>query len=151
MPPRVHPTSVIDPHAELAADVEVGPYAIVGGGVRVGAGTRLFAHAVVLGPTVLGEQNVVHSFAVVGGQSQQKRAAPSGDSRLVVGHRNVFREHVTVHRGTEGEPTRIGDDNLFMVGAHIAHDVHVVDGFTLANAVQIAGHARIEDHATFGG
>jgi UDP-N-acetylglucosamine acyltransferase len=151
MAPRIHPTSVVDPRAELAADVEVGPYAIVGGGVSIGSGTRLFAHAVVLGPAALGQGNVVHSFAVLGGESQHKRAVPPGDSHLVIGDRNVFREHATVHRGTEAGPTRIGDDNLFMVGSHVGHDVLLGSCCTLANAVQLAGHVRIEDHVTFGG
>jgi UDP-N-acetylglucosamine acyltransferase len=151
MAPRIHPTSVIDPRAELAPDVLVGPYAIVGAGVQIGAETRLFANAVVFGPTVLGQGNVVHSFAVLGGESQHKRAAPKKDGRLVIGDRNVFREHTTVHRGTGESPTRIGHDNLFMVGSHVAHDVEVGSFATLANAVQLAGHARVHDYATFGG
>jgi UDP-N-acetylglucosamine acyltransferase len=148
---RIHPTSLVDPNAELGAGVLVGPYAVIGPGVRVGSGTRLDAHAVILGPTVLGDGNVVHSFAVIGGEPQHKRAEARPGGRLVVGDRNVFREHATAHRGTDSGVTRIGDDNLFMVGAHVAHDVTVGSSCTLANAVQLAGHARIEDHATFGG
>jgi UDP-N-acetylglucosamine acyltransferase len=151
MAARIHPSSVIDPRAELAPDVEVGPFAVVGDGVSLGAGTRLLAHAVVLGPTLLGKENVVHSFAVVGGDAQHKRPPPPGESRLVIGDRNVFREHATVHRGAPASPTRIGDDNLLMVGSHVAHDVFLGSHCTVANAVQIAGHARIEDHVTFGG
>jgi UDP-N-acetylglucosamine acyltransferase len=151
MAPRIHPTAIVDPRAELAPDVGVGPYAIVGAGAQIGAGSRLMAHAVVLGPTVLGEGNVVHPFAVIGGESQNKRAPGPGTSSLVVGARNTFREHVTVHRGTEGGSTRIGHDNLFMVGSHAAHDAVVGSSCTFANGVQLAGHAQIEDHATFGG
>jgi UDP-N-acetylglucosamine acyltransferase len=138
---RIHPTAVVDPRAELAPDVELGPYAVVGAGVRIGAGSRLLAHAVVLGPTALGEGNVVHPFAVLGGEPQHKRPAPSHESRLVVGDRNTFREHVTLHRSTTREPTRIGSGNLFMVGAHVAHDVVVGSSCTLANGVQLAGHS----------
>jgi UDP-N-acetylglucosamine acyltransferase len=148
---RIHPTALVDPRAELAADVEVGPYAIVGAGVQVGAGSKLHAHAVVQGPTALGERSVVCSFAVIGGESQNKRPSGPGVSSLAVGARNTFREHATVHRGTGGGTTRIGDDNLFMVGAHVAHDAVVGSFCTFANGVQLAGHARIEDHATFGG
>jgi UDP-N-acetylglucosamine acyltransferase len=148
---RVHPTAVVDSRAELADDVEVGPYAVVGAGAQIGAGSSLSAHAVVLGPATLGAGNVVHPFALIGGPPQDKRSFPSGESRLVVGERNTFREHVTVHRGTEGRPTRIGSDNLFMVGAHVAHDATVGSFCTFANAVQLAGHATVEDHATFGG
>jgi UDP-N-acetylglucosamine acyltransferase len=148
---RVHPTAVVDPRAELADDVEVGPYAVVGAGAQIGAGSSVSSHAVVLGPATLGAGNVVHSFAVIGGAPQHKRAFSPSESRLVVGDRNTFREHVTVHRGTEGRPTRIGSDNLFMVGAHVAHDASVGSFCTFANAVQLAGHATVEDHATFGG
>lgn len=151
MAERIHPTAIVDPRAELALDVLVGPYAVVGPGVQLGSGVRLDAHAVVLGPTVLGEGNVVSSFAVIGGESQNKRAAGSSASRLVVGANNRFREHVTVHRGTDGGATRIGDGNLFMVGSHVAHDATVGASCTFANGVQLAGHAVIEDHATFGG
>jgi UDP-N-acetylglucosamine acyltransferase len=150
MAARIHPTALIDPRAELAPDVEVGPYSVIGPGVRIGAGSRLHAHAVVLGPTVLGERNVVCSFAVIGGESQ-KRASGPGVARLVAGANNVFREHVTVHRGTEGGSTRLGSDNLFMVGAHVAHDAEVGSSCTVANGVQLAGHAKVEDFATFGG
>ncbi len=148
---RVHPTAVVDPRAELADDVEVGPYAVVGAGVQVGSGSSLSSHAVVLGPATLGAGNVIHSFAVLGGPPQHKRSSTQRESRLVVGERNTFREHVTVHRGTDGRPTQIGSDNLFMVGAHVAHDARVGSFCTLANAVQLAGHATVEDHATFGG
>jgi UDP-N-acetylglucosamine acyltransferase len=148
---RVHPTAVVDSRAELADGVEVGPYAIVGAGVQVGVGSSLLAHAVVLGPSTLGAGNVVHSFAVIGGLPQRKRSSSPGESRLLVGDRNTFREHVTIHRGTEGRPTRIGNDNLFMVSSHVAHDANVGSFCTLANAVQLAGHATVEDHATFGG
>ncbi len=148
---RLHPTAVIDPRAELGADVEVGPFCVVGAGVRIGARTVLLPHAVVLGPTALGDDNVVHPFAVLGGAPQHKREPAGAGSRLEVGSRNVFREHVTVHRGTEGRATRIGDDNLFMVGVHLAHDVVVGSHTTLANGTQLAGHAVVEDHATFGG
>lgn len=148
--PRVHPTAVVDPGAELDDDVEVGPYAVVGPGARVGRGTRLLAHAVVTGPTTLGEGNEVHPFAVLGGAPQAKRHH-GGEARVVIGHRNVFREHVTVHGGTEGRTTRVGDENLLMVGAHVAHDAIVGSRCVLANTVQLAGHAVVEDWVTFGG
>lgn len=146
----IHPTAIIDPGAELGEGVEVGPYAIVGAQVRIGKRARLLAHAVVLGPCQMGEDNVVHSFAVVGGAPQDKRAGGEEGS-LIVGHKNVFREHVTVHRGTQGRPTRIGDENLFMVGTHVAHDVVVGSSVIFANGVMLAGHVQVEDHVTFGG
>jgi UDP-N-acetylglucosamine acyltransferase len=147
---RLHPTAIVDRHAELAPDVIVGPYAIVEAGVVLGEGCVLHPHAVVRGPAVLGAGNVVHPFAVIGGQPQAKRHA-GGPGRLEIGEHNVFREHATVHGGTEGRATRIGDRNLLMVGSHAAHDVQIGSHCVLANSVQLAGHAVVEDWATFGG
>lgn len=150
----IHPTAIVDSSAELGANVEIGPYAIVGAHVELGAGTQLLAHAIVEGPARLGIANVVHSFAVIGGAAQDKRAASVDDhGTLVVGDRNVFREHVTVHRGTSAgaRATVVGNDNLFMVGAHVAHDVTVGSFVTLANGVMLAGHVTVEDYVAFGG
>ncbi|MGH7437266.1 MAG: acyl-ACP--UDP-N-acetylglucosamine O-acyltransferase [Polyangiaceae bacterium] len=148
--PAIHPTAIVDRRSELASDVVVGPYAIVEAGVQLGAGCALHAHAVVRGLAVLGARNVVHPFAVVGGEPQAKHRA-EGPARLQVGEGNVFREHATVHGGTDGRTTRIGDDNLFMVGSHVAHDGVVGSKCVFANGVQLAGHAVIEDWVTFGG
>jgi UDP-N-acetylglucosamine acyltransferase len=147
---RVHPTAIVDQRAELAADVTVGPYAIVEAGVALAEGSVLHAHAVVRGPTALGARCVVHPFAVVGGEPQAKKH-PGGPARLVCGEDNVFREHVTVHGGTEGRTTRVGTGNLFMVASHVAHDVVVGSHCVLANGVQLAGHAVLEDWVTLGG
>jgi len=148
--PRVHPTAVIDPRAELADDVEIGPYAIVDGAVEVADGCILHAHAIVRGPASLGPRCVVHSFAVVGG-APQDRLYNGIPARTVAGEGNVFREHSTVHGGTEGRTTRLGSDNLVMVGAHIGHDAQIGSHCVLSNSVQIAGHAVVEDYVTFGG
>jgi UDP-N-acetylglucosamine acyltransferase len=147
---RVHPSAVVDARAELAPDVVVGPYAIVEAGVALGPGCVLQAHAVVRGPARLGARSVVHPFAVIGGEPQAKRHS-GGGGRVETGDDNVFREHVTVHGGTEGRATRIGSGNLFMVGSHVAHDCLVGSSCVLANAVQLAGHAVVEDWVTFGG
>jgi UDP-N-acetylglucosamine acyltransferase len=147
---RLHPTAIVDRRAELASDVEVGPYAIVEAGVILGEGCVLHAHAIVRGPTTLGPRNVVHPFAVIGGEPQAKRHV-GGPARLECGAGNVLREHVTVHGGTEGRTTRLGDGNLLMVGAHVAHDVVIGSGCVLANGVQLAGHVAVEDWVTFGG
>jgi UDP-N-acetylglucosamine acyltransferase len=147
---RVHETAIVDRRAELAADVVVGPYAVVEGAVVLGEGCVVHAHGMVRGPARLGPRCVVHPFAVVGGEPQAKRHA-EGPSVIEVGVRNVFREHVTAHGGTGGQATRVGDDNLFMVGSHVAHDVVVGSHCVFANGVQLAGHAVIEDWVTFGG
>jgi UDP-N-acetylglucosamine acyltransferase len=148
--PRVDPTAIVDPRAELAADVVVGPYAIVEAGVILGAGCVVHAHAVLRGPATLGNGNVVHPFAVIGGEPQAKRHSGS-PGRLETGEGNVFREHATVHGGTDGRSTRIGSHNLFMVGSHAAHDVAVGSHCVFANGTQLAGHAVIDDWVTFGG
>jgi UDP-N-acetylglucosamine acyltransferase len=147
---RVHPTAIVDPRAELAADVTVGPYAIVEAGVALAEGCVLHGHAVLRGPTALGGRCVVHPFAVVGGQPQAKKHA-GGPARFVCGEGNVFREHVTVHGGTEGRTTSVGAGNLFMVASHVAHDTVVGSHCVLANGAQLAGHAVLEDWVTLGG
>jgi UDP-N-acetylglucosamine acyltransferase len=146
--PVVHPTAIVDSGAELADDVEIGPFALIGPGVRLGPGCHVHGHAVLFGPLVLGARNVVHPFAVLGGAPQHKK--PGGVTRVEVGDDNTFREHVTVHQGTR-EPTRIGSGNLLMAQAHVAHDAQIGSRCTIANAVQLAGHVVVEDHATFGG
>jgi UDP-N-acetylglucosamine acyltransferase len=149
MAPRIHPTAIVDARAEIHDGVEVGPYCVVGPGVVIGAGTRLASHVVVDGPTVIGRDNVAYPFAVIGAAPQHKRHQ-GGPTRLLVGDGNVIREHVTMHRGTDATTT-VGSGNLFMVGCHVAHDVTVGSHATIANGVQLAGHAVVEDHATFGG
>jgi UDP-N-acetylglucosamine acyltransferase len=148
--PGVDSTARIDEHAELARDVVVGPYAIVEAGVIIGPGCVLHAHAVVRGATVLGAGNVIHPFAVIGGEAQAKRHVGK-PGRLEIGEGNVFREHATVHGGTEGRTTRVGSRNLFMVGSHAAHDVAIGSDCVFANGTQLAGHATIDDWVTFGG
>jgi UDP-N-acetylglucosamine acyltransferase len=147
---RIHPSALVDPRAEIDDAVEIGPYCVVGPGVAIGARTRLASHVVVEGPTAIGRDNAIHSFAVLGGAPQHKRDQ-GGPARLVVGDANVIREHVTVHRGTDGGTTSLGSHNLLMVGCHVAHDVSLGAHATIANGVQLAGHAIVHDFATFGG
>jgi UDP-N-acetylglucosamine acyltransferase len=148
--PRVHPAAIVDPRAELANDVVVGPYAIVEAGAVLAAGSMLHPHAIVRSFTILGPGTIVHPFAVIGGEPQAKGGS-AGPSRLEAGEGNVFREHVTVHGGTEGRATRIGARNLLMVGVHVAHDVAIGSNCVLANCVQLAGHVVVDDWVTFGG
>jgi UDP-N-acetylglucosamine acyltransferase len=155
--PKIHPTAIVDARAELAPDVEVGPYCIVGPGVRIDEGTRLLGHVIVGGHSVIGKNNVLHPFAVIGGDPQIRKTAERIDdagarvASLVIGADNVFREHVTVGVSSGATPTSIGAKNLFMAGAHVAHDVVVGSHCVIANAVQLAGHVVVEDWVTFGG
>jgi UDP-N-acetylglucosamine acyltransferase len=149
---RVHPTSLVERGAELADDVVIGPFCWIGRGVRIGRGTELQSHVVVTGTTTIGEGNVLHPFAVVGGAAQvKKEAGGAAGTRIQLGDRNVLRESVTIN-GSSGEgATRIGSDNLFMAGCHVAHDVVVGSRCVVANAVQLAGHVEVGDWVTFGG
>lgn len=151
----IHPTAIVDPKAELGRDVEVGPLSYVGPGVRLGDGCRLMPRVTLLGPAEFGPGNVFYPGCVLGcaPQDLKYRGGPTG---LVVGRENLFRENVTVHRGTEvdqvsGGITRIGDRSLFMVGCHLAHDVDIGNNVIMANIVQIAGHVKIEDGVVIGG
>lgn len=156
---RIHPTAVVDPRAELADDVEVGPYSIVGPGVRIDRGSRLLAHVVIGGGAVIGQGNVFHPFAVIGGAPQIRKLVPGQTEgevpeehgALFIGAENVFREHVTVSLSSGAKATTLGSKNLFMAGAHVAHDVTVGSHCVVANAVQLAGHVTVEDWVTFGG
>jgi UDP-N-acetylglucosamine acyltransferase len=148
----VDPRAEVDPSAEMGEGATVGPFAVIGAGVAIGAGCVIHAHAVVLGPTVLGPGNAVHPFACLGGPPQDLRYRGE-PTTLVVGRDNIFREHVTVNRGTVhgGGTTRIGDSNLFMACCHVAHDCTVGDHVVMANHATLAGHVSVGDHAVFGG
>ena len=152
---KIHPTAFVDPHAELGADVEIGPFGYVGPDVRLGDGCTLAPRVTLLGPAEFGPRNVFYPCCVLGGAPQDLKYR-GGPTRLLVGTENIFREHVTVHRGTEvdqqsGGITRIGNHNLIMVGVHVAHDNDLGDNIIIANAVQLAGHIRIEDCVVIGG
>jgi UDP-N-acetylglucosamine acyltransferase len=148
----IDPRAVVSPGAQIADDVEIGPFAVIGAGVSIGPRSWVGPHAVVNGPTVLGADNKVFQFASIGEAPQDKkyRGEPT---RLVVGDRNVFREYVTVNRGTVtglGE-TRIGNDNLLLAYTHVAHDCVLGDNIVLSNAVNLAGHVELGDWVIMGG
>jgi len=148
----VHPSAVIDPEAEIAADVRIGPYAIIDGPVRIGPGCVVEAHASLCGPLTMGRDNFVGHGAVLG-KSPQHKGYRGEQTSLRIGDDNVFREHVTVHRGTTqglGE-TVIGDRNLFMIGSHVGHDCRVGDGCTLINGALLAGHVTLDDACILSG
>jgi UDP-N-acetylglucosamine acyltransferase len=144
--------AVVSPKAEIHAEAYVGPYAIVGDDVVIGRGTRVEAHAVVKGPTTIGEDNRIFQFASIGDDPQDKKYAGE-PTRLTIGNRNTIREYVTINRGTaqdRGE-TLIGDDNWIMAYVHIAHDCVIGNHTIFANAATLAGHVRIDDYAILGG
>jgi len=148
----IHPTAYVDPKAELGPGVRIGPYSYVGPGVILGEGCLLHHHVSIAGPTICGRDNRFHPGTVIGEDPQdiKYRGEPT---RLEIGDDNVFRENVTVHRGTEVSSgvTRIGSHNRFLVGVHIAHDAVVDNDCILSNYVQLAGHVHLEDRVTIGG
>ncbi|MBT8421633.1 MAG: acyl-ACP--UDP-N-acetylglucosamine O-acyltransferase [Gammaproteobacteria bacterium] len=148
----IHPTAVIDPSAELAGDVRVGPYSIIGADVSIGAGTEIGPHVVINGPTTIGSDNTIFQFASVGEAPQDKKYAGE-PTRLEIGDRNTIREFVTINRGTTQDLgiTRLGDDNWIMAYVHIAHDCQVGNQTIFANNASIAGHVRIDDYVILGG
>lgn len=148
---RVHPSVVIGPDVELAEDVEIGPFCLLDGRIRIGAGTRLIGHVTILGDTELGEGNVLHANTVIGDEPQD--ISYTGAPRFVrIGSRNVFREGVTVQRGCErGEVTIIGDDNFLMQNAHVAHDCRVGNSTIIAGGALLAGWVELGNRAQVSG
>ncbi len=149
---QIDKTAVVDPKAELADDVVVGPYCVIGSGVSLGEGCRLMHHVTIMANTTCGRGNTFFPYCVVGAPAQDLKSTDP-DTELVIGDNNIFREFVTVHRGTEhyDGKTTIGSGNYFMAYTHIAHDCVVEDGVIMANGVQIGGHCLIEKGANLGG
>ena len=151
MPASIHPTAIIEPGAELGADVQIGAYAFVGTGVQLGAGTQLHHHASVEGRTTLGAKCELFPYACIGAKTQDLKYK-GGRPGLRIGERNVFREYVTVHAATfDDEFTVIGSDNTILAYSHIAHDCIVGDHCVMSNGTMLAGHVIVEDHVIIGG
>ena len=147
----IHPTAVVDPRADIAPQAHIGPYVVIDGPVRVGAGTRVLAHAVLSGWTEIGEDNVIHMGAIIGHEPQDLSYAQQ-QTFLKIGRRNVFREHSQVHRGTaEGSSTVIGDDNYLMQNAHVAHNCQIGNHTIIAGGALLAGYVRVADRAFVSG
>lgn len=149
---NIHPTAIVHPGAKLAADVLVGPYAVIEDNVFIGKGTKIGAHTVIKPFVEIGEYNEIYQMASIGEVPQDLKFGGE-ETRLVIGHRNRIREFVTLNRGTAGGGgvTSIGDDCFFMAYAHVAHDCHIGNNVILANCIQMGGHVVIEDHAIVGG
>jgi len=148
---QIHPTAIVHPDAELGDGVEVGPYSIIAGTVKIGDRTIIGPHGVIEGYTTLGEDCQIFTGAVIGSVTQDKKY-DGGTSYLRIGNRNKIREYVTINPGTkEGTETVIGDDNLIMAYAHVAHDCIIKNNTVLANQATLAGHVLIEDRAVVGG
>lgn len=149
---RIHPTAVVAAGAQLAEDVEIGPFCCIGEDVSIEAGVRLHAHVVVAGRTRIGSGTQAHPFASLG-QPPQYVGFSRPHSGLEIGRNNVIREYVTMNGGTSTEavPTRVGDSGYFMTGTHVAHDCRIGDNVVMANNATLAGHVTVGEHAIIGG
>lgn len=148
---RIHPQAVISPNAKIAKDVEVGAFAVVGADVELGDGCVLYPQAVVYGPSKFGAKNVFHPFSVTGGDPQDY-TFHGEHVELRVGDGNIFREHVTINRGTTkgGGVTRIGNDNFFLSYSHVGHDCQIGSNTLFVNGATLAGHVTVQDFVTLG-
>ena len=151
MATSIHPSAVISGAVELAEEIEIGPFSLIDGRVRIGARTRLIAHATILGDTEIGADNVIHPNVVIGDEPQDI-AYTGGPRQVKIGDSNVFREGVTIHRGSEhGAITVIGDRNFFMQNAHSAHDSRVGNDTIIAGGALLAGWVEVGDRALVSG
>ena len=150
---NIHPTAIIDSKAELADDVKISPYAIIGADVKIDSGSWIGPHTVIEGPTTIGKENRIFQFASIGAEPQDKKYEKGEQTTLSIGDRNVIRENVTINRGTSQDigKTVIGDDNWIMAYVHIAHDCIVGNNTIFANNATLAGHVTIHDYAILGG
>lgn len=148
----IHPQAAVDPRAELADDVSVGAFAVIGADVRIDSGTTIGPHAVIEGPTRIGKDNRIYQFVSLGAAPQDKKYRGEA-TELIIGDRNLIREYCTFNRGTVQDLgyTKIGDDNWIMAYVHLAHDCVVGDHTIFANGATLAGHVTIEDYAILGG
>ena len=141
----IHPTAIVDPRAEVHPETEIGPYVVIDGPVQVGRGTRVLAHATLMGWTRIGCDNVIHTGAVIG-DTPQDLAFAGAESYLRIGDGNVFREHTQVHRGTKpGSATVIGNQNYLMNNAHVGHNCQLGDNVIMANGAVLGGYVGVED------
>lgn len=150
--PRIHPTAIIGPEVQLAPDVTVGPFTVMEGRVRIGAGSIVDSHVTIYGPVTIGERNHVGVGSVIGGEPQY-RAFKNEETSVVIGNDNKIREYVTINKGTAdgGGVTSLGDHNYLMTGAHVAHDCHVHNHCTIINFASLAGHVELFNNCLVSG
>ena len=148
----IHPSAIIDKSAKLDMDVTVGPYSVIGADVEIKSGSAIGSHVLIEGPSLIGKQNKIFSFATIGGDPQDKKY-DGEKTYLEIGDNNIFREGVTVNRGTaqENSKTIIGSGNLFMAYVHVAHDCIIEDDVVMVNNSAIAGCVRLEKGVILGG
>lgn len=149
---NIHPTAIIHPNAKIGANVSIGAYSLIGEHVILGDGVVLHSHVVVEGRTTIGDETVIFPFASIG-HAPQDLKFHGEESQLIIGKNNSIREHVTMNPGTEsgGMITRVGDNCLFMMACHIAHDCQIGNNVIMANNATLGGHVHVGDFAFIGG
>nr|WP_086939067.1 acyl-ACP--UDP-N-acetylglucosamine O-acyltransferase [Thaumasiovibrio occultus] len=149
---QIHPTAVVEEGAVIGPGVKIGAFSFIGADVEIGADTEIMTHVVVKGPTTIGKENRIYQFASIGEACQDLKYADE-PTKLVIGDRNTIRESVTMHRGTIQDEgiTIVGNDNLFMVNTHVAHDCVIGNRCIFANNATLAGHVKVADQAIVGG
>src|SRR6056300_806129 len=148
----IHQTAIIDKNAQISDNVEIGPYSIIGPNVTIHENVKIQSHVNITGFTTIGKDNNIYPFASIGNDPQDMKY--NGEkTELVIGNKNTIREYTTINPGTlqGGGVTKVGNNNLIMIGAHIAHDCIIGNNIVIANNAAIAGHAEIQDHVILGG
>jgi UDP-N-acetylglucosamine acyltransferase len=148
----IHKTAIIDKNAQISDNVEIGPYSIIGPNVIIHENVKIQSHVKITGFTTIGKDNKIYPFASIGNDPQDMKY--NGEkTELVIGNKNTIREYTTINPGTlqGGGVTKVGNNNLIMIGAHIAHDCIIGNNIVIANNAAIAGHAEIQDHVILGG
>jgi UDP-N-acetylglucosamine acyltransferase len=148
----INKSSYIDPNAKIGKDVQIGINSIIGGNVTIGDGSKIMSNVIIEGNTIIGKNNQIFSFACIGTAPQDLKYKGE-KNQIIIGDKNIIREYVTINPGTEqgGKITKIGNNNLFMISSHIAHDCIVGDNVIIANNVPIAGHCYIDNEVIIGG
>jgi len=148
---KIHPTAIIHPDAQIALDVEIGPYTVIANGVKVGRGTKIAPYVHIEGETNIGENCQIYTGAIIGTAPQDWKYR-NEKTRLVIGDQTIIREYVTINRGTAiGGETKIGKQCFLMAYAHVAHNCSIGDEVIMANNATLGGHVRVEDQAVLGG
>ena len=148
----IHKTAIIDPKAKIASNVKIGAYSVIGPDVEVNENTIIHSHASISGQTIIGKENKIYPFASIGNDPQDLKY--NGEkTKLIIGDNNTIREYVTINPGTigGGSKTKVGNNCLFMISSHVAHDCIVGDNVIIANNVPLGGHVIIEDNVVIGG
>lgn len=148
---NIHPTAIVSEKAQIATDVEIGPYVIIEDCVKIARRVKILSHAHILNQTSIGEDCQIHMGAILGHLPQMRKEIAS-PGQLIIGRRNIFREYTTIHRSTQKEAaTVIGNDNYFMAFSHLAHDCAIGNYVTICNGTLIAGHVEVGDYAFISG